>query len=77
MVGNERGLSMTGFLFTTIVIIIFALVAFRVRVNNPVVDRVIAEVYDRTRKAPYRIEVALGQASWRASSETPFPMLGS
>ena len=30
MAGNERGLSMTGFLFTTIVIIIFALVAFRV-----------------------------------------------
>ena len=27
---NERGLSMTGFLFTTVVIIIFALVAFRV-----------------------------------------------
>jgi hypothetical protein len=26
----ERGLSMTGFLFTTVVIIIFALVAFRV-----------------------------------------------
>ena len=30
MVGHERGLSMTGFLFTTTVIIIFALVAFRV-----------------------------------------------
>ena len=30
MAGNQRGLSMTGFLFTTIVIIIFALVAFRV-----------------------------------------------
>ena len=30
MSGNERGLSMIGFLFTTIVIIIFALVAFRV-----------------------------------------------
>jgi uncharacterized protein DUF4845 len=30
MAGNERGLSMTGFLFTTVVIIIFALVAFRV-----------------------------------------------
>ena len=30
MVGNARGLSMTGFLFTTIVIIVFALVAFRV-----------------------------------------------
>jgi hypothetical protein len=29
-VEKERGLSMTGFLFTTIVIIIFALVAFRV-----------------------------------------------
>jgi len=28
--GNERGLSMIGFLFTTAVIIIFALVAFRV-----------------------------------------------
>ena len=30
MVGNARGLSMTGFLFTTIVIITIALVAFRV-----------------------------------------------
>lgn len=30
MVGNERGLSMTGFLFTTIVVIVVALVAFRV-----------------------------------------------
>ena len=30
VVEKERGLSMTGFLFTTIVIIIFALVAFRV-----------------------------------------------
>ncbi len=30
VVGNERGLSMTGFLFTTIVIIVVALVAFRV-----------------------------------------------
>ena len=30
MAENERGLSMTGFLFTTIVVIIFALVAFRV-----------------------------------------------
>ena len=30
MAGNQRGLSMIGFLFTTIVIIIFALVAFRV-----------------------------------------------
>ena len=30
MAGNQRGLSMTGFLFTTIVIIIFALIAFRV-----------------------------------------------
>ena len=30
MAGKEHGLSMTGFLFTTIVIIIFALVAFRV-----------------------------------------------
>jgi hypothetical protein len=49
-----------------------ALVAFRVRVNNAVVDRVIAEVYDRSRKAPYSIELALGQANWRASSETPF-----
>jgi hypothetical protein len=28
--GNQRGLSMTGFLFTTVVIIIFALVAFRI-----------------------------------------------
>jgi hypothetical protein len=49
-----------------------ALVAYRVRVNNPVVDRVIAEVHDRTRRAPYRIELALGQGRWRASSETPF-----
>ena len=30
MIARERGLSMTGFLFTTTVIIIFALVAFRV-----------------------------------------------
>src|SRR6476661_8226848 len=30
LVGNERGLSMTGFLFTTIVIVVVALVAFRV-----------------------------------------------
>ena len=30
MTRYERGLSMTGFLFTTIVIIIFALIAFRV-----------------------------------------------
>src|SRR5579864_593367 len=30
VVGNERGLSMTGFLFTTIVIVVVALVAFRV-----------------------------------------------
>jgi len=30
VVGNERGLSMIGFLFTTAVVIIFALVAFRV-----------------------------------------------
>ncbi|MEO8536747.1 MAG: DUF4845 domain-containing protein [Betaproteobacteria bacterium] len=30
MAENQRGLSMTGFLFTTVVIIIFALVAFRV-----------------------------------------------
>ena len=30
MVRNERGLSMTGFLFTTTVVIIVALVAFRV-----------------------------------------------
>jgi hypothetical protein len=28
--GNQHGLSMTGFLFTTVVIIIFALVAFRI-----------------------------------------------
>lgn len=49
-----------------------ALVAYRVRVNNPVVDRVIAEVYDRTRKAPYRIELALGQSRWQATSESPF-----
>jgi hypothetical protein len=49
-----------------------ALVAYRVRVNNPVVDRVIAEVHDQTRKAPYRIELALGEGRWRAASETPF-----
>jgi len=30
MLGNERGLSMTGFLFTTIVIVVVALVAFRI-----------------------------------------------
>ena len=30
MAENERGLSMTGFLFTTIVVIVIALVAFRV-----------------------------------------------
>ena len=30
MAGNERGLSMIGFLFTTVVVVIFALVAFRV-----------------------------------------------
>ena len=30
MAGKERGLSMTGFLFTTVVIIVVALVAFRV-----------------------------------------------
>jgi hypothetical protein len=49
-----------------------ALVAYHVRVNNAVVDRVIAEVYDRTRKAPYRVELALGEGRWQASSETPF-----
>ena len=30
MAGKQHGLSMTGFLFTTVVIIIFALVAFRI-----------------------------------------------
>jgi hypothetical protein len=49
-----------------------ALVAYRIRVNNPVVDRVLAEVYDRTRKAPFRVELALGEGRWQASSETPF-----
>jgi len=53
-----------------------ALVAYRVRVNNPVVDRVIAEIYERTRKAPYRIDLHLGESRWRASSETPFQIGG-
>lgn len=49
-----------------------ALVAYRVRVNNAVVDRVIAEVYDHSRKAPYRLELHLGEGRWQATSETPF-----
>jgi hypothetical protein len=49
-----------------------ALVAFRVRVNNPVVDKVIAEIAEGSRKAPYRVELALGQGRWQAASETPF-----
>lgn len=49
-----------------------ALAAFRVRVNNPVVDKVIAEVFEGTRPAPYRVELALGNTRWSAASETPF-----
>lgn len=30
MIRNERGLSMTGFLFTTVVVVVVALVAFRI-----------------------------------------------
>jgi hypothetical protein len=49
-----------------------ALAAFRVRVNNPVVDKVIADVYEGTRTAPYRVEPAVGNMRWSAASETPF-----
>jgi hypothetical protein len=49
-----------------------ALAAYRVRVNNPVVDKVIADVYEGTRAAPYRVEPALGNMRWSAASETPF-----
>ena len=49
-----------------------ALAAFRVRVNNPVVDKVIAEIFEGTRPAPYRVELALGNTRWSAASETPF-----
>lgn len=49
-----------------------ALAAFRVGVNNPVVDRVIAEIYEGNRAAPYRVEPALGDTRWSATSETPF-----
>jgi hypothetical protein len=53
-----------------------ALAAYRVRVNDPVVDRVIADIADGARQVPFRIELALGASSWRASSEAPF-RLGS
>jgi hypothetical protein len=49
-----------------------ALAAFRVRVNNPVIDKVIADVFEKTRLAPYRVELALGNTRWSAVSETPF-----
>jgi hypothetical protein len=49
-----------------------ALAAFRVRVNNPVVEKVIAEVFEGTRPAPYRVEPAQGNMRWSAASETPF-----
>lgn len=51
-----------------------ALAAYRARVNDPVVDRVIAEIAQRTRPAPFRIELALGAGGWQASSESPFRM---
>jgi hypothetical protein len=53
-----------------------ATAAFDLGVNNPVVDRVIAELVEGRRSAPLRVELALGTGKWQASSETPF-RLGS
>lgn len=52
-----------------------ALSAFRLRVNVSLVDRVIAEIADRTRSVHYRLELQLGMSNW-PSSEAPF-RLGS
>jgi len=52
-----------------------ALAAFRLKVNVSLVDRVIAEIADRDRTAPFRLELQLGMANW-PSSEAPF-RLGS
>jgi hypothetical protein len=52
-----------------------ALTAYRLGVNIPLVDRVIAEIAGRIRKAPYRIELQLGMSDW-VLSEPPF-RLGS
>jgi hypothetical protein len=49
-----------------------ALTAHRVRVNNPVVDKVIAEIHEGSRRAPYRVELQIGEGRWQAASETPF-----
>lgn len=49
-----------------------ALAAFRVGVSDELVDRVIAGLVDGERAAPMRVDLALGQASWQATSERPF-----
>lgn len=52
-----------------------ATAAFRLRVNDPIVERIIADLADGTRSAGLRVELALGTGR-QASSETPF-RLGS
>lgn len=49
-----------------------ALTAFSVRVNDGIVDRVIAEIHQNICSAPFRIELSLGSGSWAGPSESPF-----
>jgi hypothetical protein len=48
-----------------------ALTAFRVYVNISLVDRVIAEIAERSRSVPFKMELQLGTANW-PFSESPF-----
>jgi hypothetical protein len=53
-----------------------ALTAYKIRVNDPVVDRIIAEINQGIGAAPIRIELALGSGAWAGPSESKF-LIGS